>query len=88
MEYLRNTNRRTCEFANLFSRLFIEVSLRVNVAQRHAEVRVDIPGTSLPARRLLLQAEDLLRELEAKVAELLQRQGGNGCVHAPPDVSH
>lgn len=57
--------------ANLFSCLLIEISLRVNVTQRHAEVRVDVPGASLPARHLLLQAEDLLRKLEAEVAELL-----------------
>jgi len=64
------------------------VSLRVNVAEGHAEIRIGVPGASLPARRFLLQTEDLLRELEAEVAELLQRQGGNGRVYAPPNVSH
>lgn len=61
--------------------------LRVNVAERHAEVRVGVAGASLPARSLLLQPVDLLRELEAEVAELLQRQRGNGRVHVPPDES-
>jgi len=77
-----------CDLANLFSCLFVEMSLGVNVTQGHAEIRVDVPGASLPARRLLLQAEDLLRELETEVAELLQRQGGNGRVYVPPNVSH
>lgn len=73
--------------ANLFPRPLVEVLLGVDVAERHAEVRVRVPGAALPTRRLLLQPEHLLRELEAEIAELLQRQRRDGRVHAPPDES-
>lgn len=73
---------------HLFSRLLVEVLLRVNVAECHAEVRVRVPGASFPARCLLLQSEDLLRELEAEIAKLLQRQRGNGRVYGPPNESN
>lgn len=74
--------------ANLFPRLFVEVFLRVNVTERHTEVRIGVSGASLPARGFLFQAEDFLRELETEIAELLQCQWGNGRVRAPPNVSN
>lgn len=76
-----------CLCANLFSRLLVEVFLSVDITECHAEVCIGVSSASLPARCLLLQSEDLLRELKAEIPKFLQSQGSNGRIHAPPDVS-
>lgn len=70
--------------AHLLPGRVVEVPLDVEVAEREAEVGVDVGGAALPARRALLQPEHGARELEPRVAEPRPRHRRHRREHAPP----
>lgn len=62
----------------------VKVRAYIEVAEGEAKVGVDVPRAPLPPGGPRLQAQQLLRELEAQRPEFGQREGRHGREYAPP----